>query len=189
MPDPKKVFIVHGRNHEARDAMKKFLTSLGLDSYDFDEAKADVGGAAFILDIVKKGMGEAQAVIVLLTPDEYTALHPHFGGNEERWQSRPNVFIEAGMALAISRERTVLVGFGDISLPTDLSGIHIEKLNNTHESRMKLKNLLSGAAVGCELNQEKVNKLEWLKTDFGGDFEACVKPPALPEVSAHSPFL
>jgi predicted nucleotide-binding protein len=43
-PDPKRVFIVYGRNSRAHEALKLFLRALKLNPLDFDEVKNDLGG-------------------------------------------------------------------------------------------------------------------------------------------------
>ena len=40
-PDPKKVFIIHGRNIEAKNAVEHFVRSLKLEPVEFDEAISD----------------------------------------------------------------------------------------------------------------------------------------------------
>lgn len=57
----------------------------------------------------------AQAIVVLLTPDEHVQLRRDLCSSddeflrEEGFQPRANVLIEAGMALARAEARTVLV--------------------------------------------------------------------------------
>lgn len=189
--DPKKVFIVHGRNTRARDAMVNFLRAIGLDSLDFDEVKARLGGSEFVGNIVKKGMEDAQAVIVIYTPDEYSSLHPDLCSTEDpadeknRWQPRPNVILEAGMALAIDEKRTILVVIGKVPLPSDLHGRHFIRLNNSVDARERLKGLLAGEAIRCAVDP---NARRWHDLNVAGDFESCLKPPTLSEVSIQSPF-
>lgn len=191
MPDAKKVFVVYGRNTKVYDAMRLFLQALGLEAVDFYKVKAEIGGSPFVGDIVRRGMDQAQAVIVLYTPDEFASLHTglckeHDSGEEkQRWQPRQNVILEAGMALGISEERTILVVFGNVSLPSDLHGRHFVRLGNSVDSRKQLRTLLKGTAVGCAVDPEKD---DWHDLTMAGDFESCFKPPVLPEVSTQSPF-
>lgn len=191
MPDPKKVFVVYGRNRKAYEAMVLFLQAIGLEAIDFYELKARVGGSAFVGNIVRKGMDEAQAVVVLYTPDEYASLHTHLCDQHDseqeknRWQPRQNVILEAGMALAISEERTILVVFGNVSLPSDLHGRHYVRLSNSSNSREQLRALLAGPAIGCSVD---FTKTTLHNTALAGDFESCFKPPLLPGVSTQSPF-
>jgi CheY-like chemotaxis protein/predicted nucleotide-binding protein len=175
-PNKRRVFIVYGRNSDAHSAMVLFLRALKLDPLDFDEVRADLGGAPFIGTIVSRGMQEAQAVIVLLTPDERASLCPNFviagdhGQDLDRLQPRPNVLLEAGMALGINERRTILVTIGNVSLPSDLHGRYAVALDNSVISRDKLKSALQG--TGCE-----VGKLNPGYGDPGmaGDFEACIR--------------
>ena len=112
-PDPKKVFIIHGRSKAARVAVEHFVKSLDLLPIDFDELAANQGGAAFVGDIVRAGLNQAQGIIAIFTPDEYAALRPCYRGKSDRaeeikrWQARPNVIFEAGMAYGMAPERTI----------------------------------------------------------------------------------
>lgn len=186
-PDPKKVFVVYGRNSEALDAMRLFLRALELSSLDFDEVRNQLGGSPFVGDIVRAGMERAKAIIVMLTPDEFAALNPQFVSLHDldedkfRWQSRPNVLVEAGMALGINESRTVLVTLGSVRLPSDLHGRHIIRLDNSDTTRECLRSALEGA--GCATGGRMP---DWRNPKFAGDFEACL--PALPEVSAGDIF-
>ena len=80
LPDPKKVFIIHGRNVDARNAVEQFVRSLGLEPLDFDQVSADLGGSPFVGQVVRQGMDLAKGIVALFTPDEFSALRPNFRG-------------------------------------------------------------------------------------------------------------
>jgi predicted nucleotide-binding protein len=188
MPDSKQVFIIHGRNIAARTALEHFLRVLGLQPVDFDQLAADQGGTAFIGDIVRAGLERAQGIVALFTPDEYAGLRPdHRGAHDkpdesQRWQARPNVIFEAGMAYGMAAQRTVLVTLGtDISLFSDVAGVHVVRLHNAVQSRGKLRQKLIG--MGCDVNQRTD---AWTDPTTSGDFEACVNQ--LRGVSPRDPF-
>lgn len=173
-PDPKRVFIVYGRNAAAADAMRAFLRSLTLIPGDFDEVKRRMGGTPFIGDVIRKGVEEAAAVVVIFTPDERATLRPGFERDgdppldKERWQARPNVIFEAGLAMGIDEHKTILVTLGsDVSLFSDASGRHILRMNNTFERRDELRELLETA--GCDVQSQP----DWTRS---GDFQGCVSP-------------
>jgi predicted nucleotide-binding protein len=188
MPDPKQVFIIHGRNIAARIAVEQFLRVVGLQPVDFDQLAADQGGSAFIGDIVRAGLERAQAIVALFTPDEYAALRGDHRGDRDRaddlhrWQARPNVLFEAGMAYGMAQRRTVLVTLGgDVSLFSDVAGLHVVSLDNSTTSRAKLRQKLIG--VGCTLDQRAD---AWADPMKSGDFEKCIAE--LREVSPSDPF-
>lgn len=186
--DRKKVFIIHGRNIKAKIAIEQFLRSINLQPIDFDQLAGAQGGTAFVGDIVRAGLEQAHGIVALFTPDEYSALRSdQRGGHErpediQRWQARPNVIFEAGMAYGIAPKRTVLVTLGtDVALFSDVNGIHVARLNNTSKSRSAFYLKLVG--MGCEIDKDTH---AWLDPERAGDFEACI--PALQEVSPRDPF-
>ncbi|HRI65767.1 MAG TPA: nucleotide-binding protein [Polyangium sp.] len=188
MPDPKKVFIIHGRNVAARTALEQFLRALNLQPVDFDQLAADQGGSAFIGDIVRAGLECAQGIVALFTPDEYAGLRPDHRGphdkSEEtlRWQARPNVIFEAGMAYGMAPQRTVLVTLGtDVALFSDVAGVHVVRLHNAVQSRAKLRQKLIG--MNCDIDQRTD---AWTDPSKSGDFDACVN--GLRAVSPQDPF-
>jgi predicted nucleotide-binding protein len=187
-PDKSKVFIIYGRNLQARTAACLFLRSLKLEPVDFEDLAADLGGSAFIGDIVRAGMERAQGILALFTPDEIAFLAPRFIGdnddaaNRKRWQARPNVLFEAGMAFAMAPKRTILATMGDdVALFSDVGGVHILRLGNSAECRARFRQKLIG--VGCEVDQRTTG---WMGVDQAGDFDAAIRE--LPEVSARGPF-
>jgi predicted nucleotide-binding protein len=178
--DSKRIFIIYGRNHKAVSELKKFLNALGLRDWTFDQVSFELGPNPVISDIVRRGVSGAQAVIALFTPDEYVSLEPmlRFSSDDDkevrRWQPRPNVLYEAGLAMGMNKEGTLFVTIGKVDLPSDLDGIHRIRLNNSNESRHLLRKRLE--AAGCEIDTG--SSIEWLSPAVGGDFELAVVPHA-----------
>jgi predicted nucleotide-binding protein len=189
VPDPTRVFIVYGRNRQAHGALKLFLRALKLNPLDFDEVRNDLGGAPFVGEVVREGLQRAQGVIVLFTPDEYAALRPELRGEHDteadraRWQPRMNVIFEAGMALALNETRTILVVLGKVPLPSDLHGRLFFRLDNSAPARTRLRDALVG--IGCAVDRYTGDLYDLTQA---GDFEGCLQPPALREVTPLSPF-
>ncbi len=188
VPDKRKVFVIHGRNIDARTAVDHFLKALKLEPLDFDELAADMG-VEFVGNIVLEGLRRAQGIVVLFTPDEYSALLPSFRSSPSdtspaslRWQGRPNVLFEAGIAFGMARERSVLVTLGsEVSLFSDAEGLHIVRLDNTVESRKKFRQKLIGTQ--CDVDQRTG---DWTDPAKSGDFVAPLK--GLSGVSPIDPF-
>lgn len=68
-----------------------------------------------------------------------------------RLQARPNVLIEAGMALVTHRKRTILAVLGPQELPSDLAGRHYIRLSHTAPEPLRaLASRLSDA--GCDVD-------------------------------------
>jgi predicted nucleotide-binding protein len=187
-PDRNKVFIIYGRNKEARLAVEHFLRAVKLDPIDFERLASDLGGTPFIGDIVREGLTQAHGIVALFTPDEVSFLHPNLRhGSDQptdlrRWQARPNVIFEAGMAYGLAPKRTILVTLGsEVSLFSDVSGIHILRLDNSVDSRAKFRQKLIG--IGCSLDERTDN---WTDIGKSGDFESCIQKA--PEVGPRDPF-
>lgn len=179
--DPRKVFIIHGQNQNAADEMARFVRSLGLEPIEWGTLRASLKGTPHIGKIVREGMARAHGVIALFTADEYSHIRPELAGKKEgqdlrRWQARPNVLFEAGMAYARDPERVVLVRLGDVALFSDVAGIsYLSPNNDPSKDRSVLRETLK--QMGCNVTEGTA----WMKE---GDFVSCV----LPEVSTQSPF-
>lgn len=158
----KNVFVVYGRDERLRRDLFSFLRTLGLNPMEFEEMAHLTGSASpFTLEIVETGFQNAQACVVLFSPDEFVSLRK--GLREESdsdstdLQPRPNVLIEAGMALALQPKRTVLVRVGKVRDFSDLYGKNYVNLTNTADSRNKLIGRLQ--ASGCDV---KRHGSDWL---------------------------
>jgi predicted nucleotide-binding protein len=153
-----RVFVVHGRNLEARDAMFTFLRSLGLKPLEWSQAVTLTGNASpYIGEVLDKAFDYAQAIVVLMTPDDIAYIdRPYADGDNDPEltptpQARPNVLFEAGMAMGRSPTRTILVELGAIRPFSDVAGRHAVRLNNSPEKRIDLANRLEGS--GCPVDR------------------------------------
>jgi hypothetical protein len=169
----RRVFVVYGRNRRAHAAAVLQLRALGADPVDFEHIRAGLRGTPFVGDVVREGLREAPAVLVLLTPDDYCVLGRRYRTESDvavgRWQPRPNVLLEAGIAFGIDEHRTILATIGDVELPSDLLGRHHVRLDNSPRARETLRNAL--IASGCILPSPDPR---WHEPAFAGDFETAI---------------
>lgn len=155
--DPKKVFVVHGRDEKIRSDIFQFLRSIGLEPIEWDQAIELTGSTSpYIGDILDSAFSNAQAIIVLFTPDDQVKLKDDLCSTIEsdeekniKHQPRPNVIFEAGMAIARNENRTIIVQVGEVKAFSDIAGRHIIKLNNSSERRQSFAQRLKNA--GCNV--------------------------------------
>ena len=176
--DKRKVWVVHGRNLKARDAMFIFLRSIGLEPMEWGEALALTGkGTPYTGEVLDLAFAEAQAVVVLITGDDLARLGTRFADandpsaeTDPSPQARPNVLFEAGMAFGKYPERTVLVHLGKTRPFSDVAGRNALYISNDIKQRQALADRLriSGAAVKTE------NRTDW---HAAGDFDSANEPP------------
>ena len=167
--DSRDVFVVHGRNEQARDALFAFLRAIGLHPLEWSEVTQATGKPTpYIGQILDTAFSRAHAVIVLFTPDDEARL------NEKLWeendpdhetrltgQARPNVLFEAGMAMGRDSDQTILVELGQLRPFSDISGLHVVRLDKNIQTWKELAKRLETA--GCPVN-----------LNGAGDFEAAV---------------
>lgn len=157
----KDVFVIHGRNTTIRDEVFKFLKATGLKPIEWSEAVSKTReGSPYIGKILDVAFSGAQALLALLTPDEFVELKPEFiregDASHERvcgQQARPNVLFEAGMAFGRCPERTILVEFGGLRPFSDILGRHTIRLDSTPERKRDLVSRLRTA--GCEIEHKE----------------------------------
>jgi predicted nucleotide-binding protein len=158
------VFLVHGRDHDARDALIELLRAFDVRVVTWREAasRAGGGGTPYTGDIVRAGMEMADAVVVLLTPDDVgyarSIFHQDRDGADElrpTGQARLNVIFEAGMAMALGRERVVIVEVGATRGLSDTAGIHTIRLHDHVESRKDFAARLRDAGLTVDTDGEQ----------------------------------
>lgn len=155
--------------------MFAFLRAIGLSPIEWSRAVASTGSASpYIGEVLDTAFDMAQAIVVLMTPDEVAYLvSDHASGGDDPDttpgpQARPNVLFEAGIAMGRDPRRTVLVELGQLRPFSDIAGRHAVRLNDTPEKRKDLAQRLTTA--GCDVD---ISGTDWLKE---GDFSAPKAP-------------
>lgn len=164
-----RVFVVHGRNLQLRDAMFSLLRALGLKPIEWDQAVAMTGrGAPYVGEVLDAAFAAGQAVVVLLSPDDVAYLRTEYASGPDdsetkpAGQARPNVLFEAGMALGRNPDHTILVELGQLRPFSDVGGRHTIRMDNSPERRNALAQRL--ATAGCAVDTKGT---DWL---IAGDF-------------------
>lgn len=172
--DRRRVFVIHGRNEPARKGMFAFLRALGLEPIEWSQAISLTGkGSPYIGEVLDRAFEEAQAIVVLQTPDDVAYLHeslthPDDPECDPQMQPRPNVLFEAGMAMGRNAERTVIVELGKVKQFSDIHGRHVVRLDDSLQQRQALAIRLRTA--GCAVNTDGT---DWHST---GDLTPPVAP-------------
>ena len=167
---PNAVFVVHGRDNDARNAMFAFLRAIGITPIEWTSALRMSGKPApYISDILKAAFARARAIVVLMTPDDLAQMREDLLLPSDKpyertptGQARPNVLFEAGMAFATHPDRTVIVELGNIREFSDVAGRHVVHMSNEFPKRQELATKLSNA--GCNVD---TSGTDW---DVAGDF-------------------
>tara|TARA_R110000868_G_scaffold357885_1_gene619405 strand:+ start:206 stop:1447 length:1242 start_codon:yes stop_codon:yes gene_type:complete len=169
--DKKKIFVVHGRNDAARKAIFEFLRSIGLHPLEWSEIVSATGEAApYIGRVLEKGFSLVQAVVILMTPDDEARLREQYHDQQDPEfetvltpQPRPNVLIEAGMAMGLFQNRTLIIEFGKLRPASDILGRNVIRISDTSQCRQNIATRLRDA--GCEVN---TNGTDWMSA---GNFQ------------------
>jgi len=157
--DSRAVFVVHGRELRLRDALFAFLTAIDLRPLEFVAASLRTGKATpYVGDILALAFQQAQAIVVLFTPDDEARLRPQYARSEDPAyeteftpQARPNVLFEAGMAMGKDPDRTVLVQIGRLRPFSDIGGRHLLLLDNSTQRRQELALRLKAAGCAADI--------------------------------------
>lgn len=181
----RNVFVVHGRNRAARDAMFTFLRCLGLNPLEWSKiVQATQKANPYIGEVLNKGFEIAQVAVVLLTPDDEVRLKPEFWKDAEeeyektfRGQPRPNVIFEAGMAMGRYDDRTIIVELGKLRPMSDTIGRHVVRMSNDVPRRQELAQRIRSAGGAVDMDG-----LDW---HTEGDFQAAVAGTLTPELQVN----
>jgi predicted nucleotide-binding protein len=180
----KAVMVIYGHDGEANTALFNWLRAIGLQPREWSQLIRASGSASpYIGEVLDQAFRDAQAVIAFFTPDEHVTAAGSQGGQRTwRLQARPNVLIEAGMALVTHPTRTVLVVLGNQELPSDLAGRHYVRLNSTaveplHDLAERLH------TAGCDTD---TTGTAWLDPTRFPERNATNAPPDKPTPTARS---
>jgi len=193
--DPRKVFVVHGRDHAFASAMSDFLRSLDLVPMEWSEAAALTGkGAPYLNEVLRAALRVAQSVVILLTPDNEARLRPALLAKDEsddekefRFHPRQNVVYEAGLAFGMAPDRTIIVKAGPVLIASDMQGLNYVAFDGDAGSRNRLAERLR--VCGCKVQRSGEG---WLRSGIFPTYADLLDkspeaaPPKTKEVSDHA---
>jgi predicted nucleotide-binding protein len=180
--DRKAVMVIYGHDKQAKDALFAWLRAIGLQPREWTQLIRGSGSASpYIGEVLDRALRDVQAVIAFFTPDEYITTATLGDPDPPRLQARPNVLIEAGMALITHPTRTIIAVLGDQQLPSDLAGRHYVRLR--HSDAEPLHDLAQRLAdAGCDID---ITGTQWLQPGHFPDRDSTA-PPAVEHPSSQT---
>lgn len=144
----RQVFVVHGRDEAAKEAVSRLLERIGLHPIVLHEQPN--AGRTIIEKI--EDYSDAAFAIVLLTPDDVGGIAKPRG--DLRPRARQNVILELGFFLGkLGRHRVCALHTGDIEIPTDFQGVLYVPMDSAGAWRFLLTRELKEAGLEVDLNR------------------------------------
>jgi hypothetical protein len=142
----RKVFIVHGHDEGAREAVARFLTGIDFQPIILHEQASQ---NRTVIEKVERH-GDVGFAVVLLTPDD-------IGGSrdgEQRPRTRQNVILELGYFVGrLGRERVCALKRGDLEIPSDFGGVVYETFDASAGWKLALGRELRAAGYDIDWNK------------------------------------
>lgn len=163
----RNVFVVYGRDGALVKSFFDLLYAVKLQPLEWEMLVRLTGGTApYLGDAVRNAPLQAQANLVLLSPDDIVKLHPDLyqAGDQDyerarSGQARPNVLFELGLAYAAAPERTVIVEIGNMRPIADLAGLNVIHFDGSALAIKKVIGRLTQAGCPADTSGE-----HWLDT-------------------------
>ena len=120
LPAKKKVFLVHGRDNEAKQEVARYIESLNIEVIILHE---QASSGMTIIEKIERYSNEADFAIVLYTAcDHGRGVHERNVHPKNR--ARQNVVFEHGYLMAkLGRNNVCALVKGEIETPNDISGV------------------------------------------------------------------
>lgn len=116
----RNVFIVHGRDNEAKYEVSRFIESLGLKAIILHE---QASSGMTIIEKIEHYSNDADFALVLYTPCDH-GRGVHESKLPPKNRARQNVVFEHGYLMAkLGRENVCALVKGEIETPNDISGV------------------------------------------------------------------
>lgn len=144
--DFSRVFIVHGHDEASKEAVARFITTIGLEPVILHE-QANRG-----MSILEKLIfhGNVGFAIVLLTSDDLGREKVEV---EDKPRARQNVILELGYFLgSIGRERVMALLKGAVEIPSDYMGVVYTSFDDAGAWRQELARELEAAGYEIDWN-------------------------------------
>jgi predicted nucleotide-binding protein len=144
----RKVFVVHGHDHGARDAVARFLEKLELEAIILQE-QPDRGMT--VIEKFEAYANEVAFAVVLLTPDDVGGA---VSAAAQALRVRQNVIFELGFFVGkLGRGKACLLRKGAVEIPSDLYGVIYTDLDAADGWKLKLVKELKAAGLTFDANR------------------------------------
>jgi predicted nucleotide-binding protein len=145
----KEVFVVHGRDNEAKSIIARFIEHCGLTPIILHET-ADEGRT--VIEKFEQTSNIAFAV-VLLTPDDAGGLaDPDGTASSLRPRARQNVILELGYFLGkLGRKGVCALRKGEVEIPSDFAGVIYTPFDAHEGWKITLARELKAAGLEIDL--------------------------------------
>jgi predicted nucleotide-binding protein len=143
----RRVFIVHGRDEAAKEAVARFLEKLELDPIVLHE-QPNQGRT-----VIEKFEESADVgfAVVLLTPDDVGRFAD--GLDEPKPRARQNVIFELGYFIAkLGRSRVCALHKGGVEILSDYEGVVYVPMDDPNGWRLLLAREIKTAGIEIDLN-------------------------------------
>lgn len=140
-----KVFVVHGHDELAKLSLENYIHSLGLEPIVLHRQH---DGGRTVIEKFEQHANDVCYAFILLTPDEVSYLISEDAKDDKdrnkELRARPNVIFELGFFVgALTREKVCCIHTGNVTLPSDLTGLVYKGYKNSieeikHELRQEL---------------------------------------------------
>lgn len=148
IPMANKVFVVHGHDEGAREAVARFLEKIGLDAIILHE-QANQGRT--VIEKVE-AYGDVGFAVVILTPDDQGRKKDD---KDLEPRARQNVLLELGYFIGrLGRNRVCTLKRGEVGIPSDFAGALWVEMSDGNAWKLALAKELS--AAGCKVDSEAV---------------------------------
>jgi predicted nucleotide-binding protein len=144
----RKIFIVHGRDEAAKQALARFLEATDFEPVILHE-QADHGKT--VIEKFETNSDVAFAV-VLMTPDDVGSLADNPGAG--RLRARQNVILELGYFVGrLGRNRVLVLTKGDLEIPSDYVGVVYTIMDELGAWKTKLAKELNAAGLKIDFQK------------------------------------
>jgi predicted nucleotide-binding protein len=143
----KRVFIVHGHDDGARDAVARFLQKLDLQPVVLHE-QPNMGRT--IIEKFEEHSAVAFAV-VLFTPDDVG--HPAGNPSAAKPRARQNVLLELGFFMhAVGRHKVCVLYRPGVEIPSDYAGVLYHELDKAGAWQIQLAKEMKAVGLPIDMN-------------------------------------
>lgn len=148
-PMSKRVFVVHGHDGESREAVARFLVSIGLDPIILHE-QANRGRT--VIEKVEAN-SDVSFAVVLLTPDDLGRATAD-GEADLEPRARQNVLLELGYFIAkLGRAHVCALRRGSVVIPSDFAGVVWTEWDEAGAWKVSLARELKASGHDVDLNK------------------------------------